>query len=260
MCVDNSIKENVDPVYIKKFLDEGQVQPLRENPTYEDQVGFIRAVQHAVLHSVPHKRPLPYGKPREPKDIYEAKGQYGACCDKSRLIEKILRRHGLKTRHVFMCSIKGFGCKLKTWLSKDVVNHAVSEVLTKKGWLVVDSEVEWVSLDKQNRPYSMKKIRCEKRISWKKPMCSCSEMKKICDKPLTFLYGLYSRSGRLYPPFWFCFPLTSTDTEIKFCFPFPDINCDEFLYNCPRLKKVIVKIRVKVRDVYKIMTFFQENW
>ena len=136
MCVDNSITKE-DSVYIKKILDKGQVQPLRENPTYEDEVGFIRAVQRAVLHSVPHGNPLPYGKPREPRDIDEAIaiGQSGACCDRSRLIEKILRKHRFKTRHVFMCSTKDAGCKPNAWLSRKVRNHAVSEVLTKEGWL-----------------------------------------------------------------------------------------------------------------------------
>ena len=238
MCVDNSINDE-DTEYIENFLVEGRVRPLLENPRFEDQVAFIRAVQRAILHLVPKNRPLPYGKPREPKDIYTHKGKYGACCDRSRLIEKILRIHGLKTRHVFMCSIKSFGCKLKALLSTGVENHAVSEALTKKGWLVVDSNTEWVSLDKQNRPYSMKKIRCVKRISWEKPMGS--EMKKICEGPFNFLYGLYSRCGRLYPPFWFRYPLTSTDTKIKFCFPFPDINWCEFRYNyndclCPKKK------------------------
>ncbi len=171
MCVDNSITKE-DSVYIKKFLDKGLVQPLRENPTYEDEKKFIRAVQCAVLHSVPvlHGKHLPYGKPREPGDIYKAiaKSQSGACFDRSKLIEKILRRHGFKTRHVFMYSTKSFGGKLLSWFwkllcfFKRVKNHAVSEVLTKEGWLVVDSNAKWVSLDKQNHPYSMKSIQCER--------------------------------------------------------------------------------------------------
>jgi len=244
MCVDNSITQE-DSVYIKKFLDKGQVQPLLENPTYEDEVGFIRAVQRAVLHSVPHGKHLTYGKPREPRDIYEAiaKGQSGACCDRSRLIEKILGRHGFKTRHVFMYSKNSFGGKLLSWFWKclcffceHVKTHAVSEVLTKEGWLVIDSNANWVSLDKQNNPHSMKDIECGRQILWKEPMCSqpkCSDMKDICEGSFTFLYGVYSRCGKLYPPFIFCFP----KHDIKLCFPFPDMNCCEFLFNFPYTKK-----------------------
>lgn len=240
MFVNNSITEE-DSVYIKKFLDKVHVQPLRENPAYVDEIKFIKAVQHAVLQCVPHGGPLPYGNSREPKDIYDAitNGQKGACCDKSRLIEKILRRHGFKTRHIFMYSKNSFGKKLLSRLWKSLSffhphakNHAVSEVLTKEGWLVVDSNAKWVSLDKQNHPYSMRIIPCNRRILWEKPMCK--DMKEICEGAFSFLYGLYSRCGRLYPPFIFCFP----KHDIKFCFPFPDINCCEFLYNFSNLKKI----------------------
>ena len=239
MCVDNSITKE-DCIYIKKFLYKGHVKPFRENPTYENEVEFIRDVQHAVLQFVPHGGPLPYGKSREPRDIYEAiaSGQRGACCDKSRLIEKILRRHRFKTRHIFMYSKNNFGGKLLSCFWKclcffhpHVKNHAVSEVLTKEGWLVIDSNSNWVSLDKQNNPHSMQNIECGRKILWKEPMCS--DMKDICEGTFTFLYGLYSRRGRLYPPFIFCFP----KHDIKFCI-FPDVNCCELLYNFPFPKKV----------------------
>lgn len=242
MCVDNSVTKE-DSVYIKKFLDEGQVRPLRKNPAYEDEVAFIRAVQDAVLNLVPNKSPLPYFKPREPKDIYQTKGEYGACCDRSRLIEKILRKHRFKIRHVFIYSKNSFGGKLLLFFWKylcffcsHVKTHAVSEVLTKEGWLVIDSNANWVSLDKQNKPHPMKDIECGRQIFWKEPMCSqpnCSDMKDICEGSFAFLYGVYSRRGRLYPPFIFCF----LKHGIRFC-TFPDVSFYELLYNFPSPKKV----------------------
>jgi len=208
--VDNSITDD-DTKYIKKILDDKKVQPLWENPKYEDEVAFIRAVQRAILQFVPYeenKGPLPYGEPREPKDIYKHKDKYGACCDRSRLIEKILRKHGFTTRHVFIISTEDTGCILGALLPKALLPkvdmHSVSEVLTKKGWLVVDSNSDWMPLDKKNHPHSMKSIRYEKQILWKKwqkPMCL--DMKAICEGPFTFFYGLYSRRGWLYPPFFY---------------------------------------------------------
>jgi Transglutaminase-like superfamily len=228
MCVDNSITKE-DIVYIKKFLDIGQVQPLRKNPSYEEQLVFIKAVQCAILHRVRHGNGLPYYMPREPKNIYKAiaNNQTGACFDRSRLIEKILRWHGFKTRHVFMYSKNSFGGKLLSWFwsclcffCKHVKTHAVSEVLTKKGWLVIDSNANWVSIDKQNNPHSMKDIEGKREILWKELMCA--DMKDICEGFFKFLYGVYSRSGKLYPPF-------------NFRLPFPDINVCEVLYNFPCL-------------------------
>lgn len=218
MFVDNSITKD-DLVYIKKLLDEGQVQPLRENPTYEDEVEFIRAVQNTVLNLVPNKNPLPYFRPREPKDIYKAKGKYGACCDRSRLIEKILRKHRFKTRHVFI-----FKC------SRERESHAVSEICTKNGWLVVDSNSNWVSLDENNNPHSMKHIIYGSQIMWEKPMCSQigrSDMKDFCEGSSYFFYGVYSFSGKLYPPF---------------IYRWPNINLREFT-NIDNLKHVLCYLK-----------------
>jgi hypothetical protein len=237
MCVNNAIT-NKDKFFIEKFLEKERVQSLKENPTYKDEIKFIKAVQHVVLNTVPIGRGLEYGKPREPEDIYKAvaSGQTGACFDRSRLIEKILRSRGFKTRHVFMCSVDYNRRRLKPWFSRAAKTHAVSEVLTKKGWLVVDSNHDWVSLDRQAHPYSMKCIQCKKNMLWEKPMCS--DMKEICKEPFTFLYGFYYRCGRLYPPFLFCLPLTAADTKIKVCIPFPDMNCCELLYNFPLIEKI----------------------
>ena len=231
MSVDNSITEK-NSCYIKKILDEGQVPQLRENPRYEDQLAFIRDIQHAILQFVPYeeqKKGLPKYENREPENIYKYKGKLGACYDRSRLIEKTLRKHGFTTRHVFIMSTKK-PCGILKGRS-----HAVSEVLTKEGWLVVDSNDDWVPLDIQNHPYSMKSIKNELGIlwpKWEKPIRH--DMKKICSEPFMFLYGLYSRHGGFYPPFrCYC---RWRDKKHYICFP--DINWDEFLYNCLCLKKL----------------------
>lgn len=208
MCcifVNNSITK-VDLVYIKKFLSEGQVKSLCGIPSYEEEVRFIVDVQNAVLNLVPNKKPIPNIKSREPKDVYMNRGKYGACCDRSRLIEKILRAHCFETRHVFL---------LKSLLSEK--SHAVSEIHTKKGWLVVDSNSNWISLDENHNPHSIRSVLYSGNIVWKEQMCSKpgrSDMKQFCKGPSYFLYGVYSRCGKLYPPFY------------RFC---PNVNLSEIL-------------------------------
>ncbi len=213
MGVDNSITPE-DRCYIKKILDEvGGLKQLPINPGYEDELKFIEAVQHAVLTYVPYerkKRPLPYGKPREPRDIYEFKGKRGQCCDRSRLLEKIFRLNNFGTRHIFLY----YGGALKG-LFKNKNNHALSEVETKKGWLVVDSNTRWLSLDIDKRSIPIKNIRSENIIHWKECMPMRSDIKEQCEKSFNFLYGLYCRSGKQYPPFWLC-PKNS-NKEIKWC-------------------------------------------
>ena len=62
---------------------------------------------------------------------------------------------------------------IKSLITPQIRSHAASEVLTKKGWLVVDSNYPWVAIDVNNNPISIKKIQQSVDnsvyIDWKKP-------------------------------------------------------------------------------------------
>lgn len=221
--LDNSITDE-DCIYIQKFLKEGSVTPLSAKAGYKDETIFIAAVQRSVLQIAARQECLPKDTNREPKDVYCAKR--GACFDRSRVIEKIFRKTGFKTRHVF---IRYPTDKLKSFLSQDVSlnSHAATEVRTKKGWLFVDSNAPFRLLDKQGNPFSLynpislenlhpEVLKETNEPGFKNRAC----MKDILTEPYIFLYGLYSRHGRFYPPF------ASRSCRI------PDINLTElFLYS-----------------------------
>jgi len=197
-AVDNSLSQ-IDKQYIAKYLVE--VRSLPEKPTYEDEVNFIMSVQHSVLSVAPRNEGIPFGQKREPKELYEAKT--GLCFDRSRVIEKILRYSGFDARHVFMLSKEKTGSALRAIMTVGVPTHAVTEVLTKNGWLVVDSNAYWVSTDAEGRPASMEKIQYDVEhsvpIRWgEEPPLIVYEKYA---KPFTFVYGLYSRHGYFYPPY-----------------------------------------------------------
>ena len=193
-AVDNSLTQ-LDKQYIPKYLVE--VPSLPEKSTYEDEVNFIISVQRAVLNVAPRNEGIPFGQKREPKELYEAKT--GLCFDRSRVIEKILRYSGFGVRHVFMLSKEKTGSAIKAILT-DGRSHAVTEVLTKKGWLVVDGNAQWVSTDAEGRPISIEKIQCGVELSvpiqW-----GLEPPSFIYAKPFSFVYGLYSRHGYFYPPY-----------------------------------------------------------
>lgn len=196
-AVDNSLSEE-DKQFIPKYLSD--VESLPENPTYRDELNFITSVQRSVLTIAPRNDGLPYGQKREPKELYEAKT--GSCYDRSRAIEKILRYSGFETRHVFLLSKKVTGSAIKSLLTPRVSSHAVTEVSTKAGWLVVDSNALWISTRKDNQPVSIETIQSSIEssvpIQWRKePPTS------IYAQPFIFVYGLYSRHGEFYPPFNF---------------------------------------------------------
>ncbi|MGD9252176.1 MAG: transglutaminase domain-containing protein [Desulfobacterales bacterium] len=207
--VDNSLTEE-DRQYIPLYLRD--VAPLPENPSYLDELNFIISVQLTVLKIAPRNEGLPFGQKREPKELYEAKS--GWCYDRSRVIEKILRFSGFETRHIFIFSTEKNGSTILSLMTPDVASHAVTEVLTRKGWLIVDSNAPWVSTDKNNQPLSIGRIQRSidnaVRIDWhKEPPAD------IYTKPFASVFGLYSRHGLFYPPYNFI----------------PDINYDELIQN-----------------------------
>ena len=208
-AVDNSLSQ-IDKQYISKYLVE--VRPLPEKSTYEDEVNFIISVQHAVLNVAPRNEGIPFGQKREPKELYEAKT--GLCFDRSRVIEKILRYSGFDARHVFILSKVETGSAIKAIMTVGASSHAVTEVLTKNGWLIVDSNAHWVSTDAEGRPISIEKIQYGVEhsvpIRW-----GLGPPSPIYAKPYTFVYGLYARHGYFYPPY----------NSI------PDVNYGELLQN-----------------------------
>ena len=208
-AVDNSLtKEDIQ--YIPKYLTA--VEPLPKNYTYLDELNFIISIQRSVLNIAPGNDSLPYGQKRELKELYEART--GLCFDRSRVIEKLLRYGGFETRHVSIYSTEKTDSVIISLITPGVKSHAVTEVLTKDGWLVVDSNNPWVSMDADQRPISIHamqlSIKTSAPIKWHKVPPAA-----IYTKPFIFIYGLYSRHGQFYPPFDFI----------------PDINWGEFVQN-----------------------------
>jgi hypothetical protein len=79
--------------------------------------------------------------------------------------------------------------------------------------MVVDSNSHWVSINDQGIPVSIEQIYSDGhtgRISW-----NVQPPSKIYEEPFVFVYGLYSRHGRFYPPYNFL----------------PDVNYKELIQN-----------------------------
>ncbi len=208
-AVDNALTAE-DRRYIPLYLQD--VRPLAPDPTYEDELRFIVSVQRLVLGAAPGNVGLPFDQQREPKDLLAAKT--GLCFDRSRAIEKILRYAGFKTRHIAIYATEKTNTAIKSIITPGIESHAVTEVLTQNGWLVVDSNAPWVSADSNDQPISIEAIKLNIEntiaIEWGKEPPTA-----IYTKPFTFVFGLYSRHGRFYPPYNFV----------------PDINYGEFFQN-----------------------------
>ncbi|MCB0447863.1 MAG: hypothetical protein KDD03_10190, partial [Gelidibacter sp.] len=191
------------------YLKDINKNTLASQLSYEEQVNLIKSVQFNVLHTSPSGDGIPMDHERRPKDLYES-GQ-GLCFDRSFVMELIFQHLGFETRHVCLfkdCPEKSTFIELT---SENTENHAISEIKTKKGWLIVDSNDEWVGIDDHNAPISMDKISNSiSNIAWKtKPPGYFYTNKNH------YIYGLYSRHGRFYKPYDFI----------------PDYNINELLSN-----------------------------
>lgn len=201
-----------DVIFIEKIIQK----PLQRGETldFSDQINLVRFIQQSYHEKLMLGNPIDYSLSREPKDLFENKG--GICYDFSRSIEKALIYSGFKTRHISL--YKKTECSLlKTILKQSIPSHSSTEVKTKNGWMIVDSNLDWIAIDTSGNVFSARKInqtlQSGKEIIWETPVFSNYE--KFYNEPHYVIYGLYSRHGKFYPPF----------TVI------PDYNLCELLYN-----------------------------
>lgn len=163
---------------------------------FEAEVRSIVAVQDAVLKAAPEDRAIPFSHEREPKDIYELK--YGLCYDRSRVIEKVLAWLGFQTRHVSVYSTSEVSW-LWALLKPQVDSHAVTEVRTSKGWMVIDSNKRWIGLDSNRDAISLAELQNGHFSNWAPE--SRDAIHPIFTHSFVQIRGLYSRHGYFYPPY-----------------------------------------------------------
>ena len=189
-----------DAVYAERMLREtghGDLVGQKPPVNFDDQVRTILAVQDAVLSTAPKNKGLPLGKPRELRDLYEAK--FGLCYDRSRAIEKTLDHLGFEVRHAAVYSTKDGG-RLKALLTPKTPSHAVTEVKTQRGWLVIDSNRRWIGLTREGEPIDLDTLKkTGASQAWDARVKE--EKSPILDGPYTYLFGLYSRHGEFYAPY-----------------------------------------------------------
>lgn len=205
----------------KKITDEDEIYLLKLIPnlkihdtdtlSFEEETNIIQSIQYTLQNSINLGEPIPYYQQREPKDLY--KNQSALCYDFSRTIEKALSYSGFKTRHLSIY-IKNSKTKGNPLLDKNSFSHSTSEVLTSKGWMIVDSNFPWMAIDSDNKTYSFSEYKIEDGdVEWLHQIPNGYDL--YYNKESIYIYGLYSRHGKFYKPYNFI----------------PDYNIRELFYN-----------------------------
>jgi hypothetical protein len=189
--------------------------PLPRVGDFPSEIAYIRKAQRVVATLAPGQRPIPKGQTREPADLVASAA--GLCHDRTRFLEKALRHAGFRVRHVAIYSLSPEAGAVANLFAlaarRRIPSHAVTECLTRKGWVVVDPTERWLSIDAAGDPIPLRRLQQQARdgqFGWHEPPNAV-----IYRTPFVTVYGLYSRHGRFYPPFN----------------PIPDVNWREMLYN-----------------------------
>ncbi|HET7848101.1 MAG TPA: transglutaminase domain-containing protein [Pseudolabrys sp.] len=214
--VSNAVTDD-DVLFANHFLqDAGYADLVADQPakTFRRQVQTILAVQNAVLLRAAGDDAIALDHTREPKDLYALRS--GQCFDRSRTIEKILRRLGYATRHAAVYSTRTTGSDILALLTPEIASHAVTEVKTSRGWMLVDSNVRWIGLTRDGTAIDLDKLQDDPKIAGQKWDARVpDDINGIFRDDFTYVFGLYSRHGHFYPPYM----------------PIPDVNWEEAVYN-----------------------------
>lgn len=172
----------------KHAFEQMGITPVRADLLdFEKQIEAIREVQAKVFAVAPLGEGIPEYQSREPADLIQH-GQ-GVCYDRSRSIDKGLNLIGFETRHVFLI-FRGNRPFLSALFRKGQPSHAVTEVKTSKGWMIVGSNNQWIALTREGEPVGADE-------AWRRKD-EFDHPPEYLANPWWAIRGLYSRRGQLY--------------------------------------------------------------
>lgn len=185
----------------------GLTEPKRPL-TYAEEIELLYAMQRLVLKRAPFGSGIPEYESREPADLLRARE--GLCYDRSRTFDKLFSWYGLESRHVYVLYPEHptTGVRLSFWrafFTRGTQSHAVTEVKTQRGWIVVDSNSAWISMTKTGEPVSAEAIPAR----W----FEFDSAPSYFNRPYFAIRGMYSRRGQFYRPY----------------IPFPQLNWPDFI-------------------------------
>ncbi len=183
------------------FLEIGLRKPTGPL-SFDQQVALIRRVQQEVFLRAPLGDGIPDYESREPADLMR-RVRHGLCYDRSRAFDKAFDYLGFESRHVYIL-FKQDRSFVRALLHHGQASHAVTEVKTSKGWMLVDSNTEWIALTRQGEPVDADAV-------WQR-YSEFDKAPEYLNHPWWAIRGMYSRKGHLYAPY----------------VPFPEFNWPDF--------------------------------
>jgi hypothetical protein len=185
-----------DERVFERLLEGIDLPADRASLAWTREVDLIASIQRRVLEVAPENKGIPKNEPREPADLVEY--GYGLCYDRSRVIEKALAHAGFEVRHLAAYALDG--SKVGALVTPGHPSHALSEVRTSRGWMLVDSNSLYLGVDEDLEPISALDLLVCGDVRPQKDG-HVDPLRGTLGSDFFFIYGLYSRHGGFYPPY-----------------------------------------------------------
>lgn len=165
---------------------------------YDSQLACITAVQTAIFERYPDTSDaFERGVTDHSTADYDARG-YGSCYDRATLIEQTLRHYGFNVRRVALYEKQPTPLH---YLIPGIRSHALSEVHTSQGWMVVESIDPLLGVDDSGKTYSIADIRQGLQANTVDDQSfNVAIPDDFFDGQFAYIYGVHSRHGYFFEP------------------------------------------------------------
>ena len=176
-----------DRQYISLFLKEWNISssPADVHKDFESEYSFISRVQDSVVGKICHAY-VSTEDVGSVKKYYELR--HGFCYDRAVMLEKFFLYYGFAIRHIYVYYRSDDAVPDRSdFFKKGLRSHALVEVKTKRGWMVVGTNSNWLGVQKDGQVLSIFDVRAKLSED------NLSLLKKS-DRGVHFFEGLKSRS------------------------------------------------------------------
>lgn len=185
-----NVPVNLEKADVAVFKNDLNLTALQHPQTFAEEIVAIKIIQYRVFAKAPVGAGIPDFEPREPSDLM--KKHEGLCFDRSRTLDKAFNFIGLPARHVYLLYRQDRGF-LSALFHYGQASHAITEVKTSKGWMFVDSNIEWIALTRDGQVVNADDV-------WKRAS-EFDAMPAYLNDSWWAIRGMYSRKGQLYRPY-----------------------------------------------------------
>lgn len=190
-----------DEHYLQLFLNDWGIHetPEQVHKDFESEFSFISRIQDSVISQVKHKT-ISHQNFGDVAFYYSNKK--GECFDRAVLLEKFFSYYHFPFRHIYVYfGRNGNQPKTFDFFKKPLSSHALTEVKTKKGWMTVGTNSNWLGIDSSGAVMNIADFRADF-------ISNHLHLKKVASMGLPpfwssyddfrYVYGIYSRHGDFF--------------------------------------------------------------